>query len=146
MKQSYKEAIKYGMVGVVGLGIEWGSFFILRDVLHINYIVSHVLSSVLALTNNFILNSRFTFKATDRIVKRAVSFFSVAGVGIVISTTLLPVFVRLMNIGLSYIDIEISQKIIQNIAKLGATGVVVIIQFFWNKYITFKKRLPEGNS
>lgn len=146
MKQSYKEALKYGMVGVVGLGIEWGSFFILRDVLHINYIVSHILSSLLAITNNFLLNSYFTFKATDKIIKRAVSFYGVAAIGIVISTTLLPIFVRIINIGVAYVDIDISQKMIQNIGKLGATGVVVIIQFFWNKYITFKKKLPEGNS
>jgi len=146
MKQSYKEALKYGMVGVIGLAIEWGSFFILRDVLHINYIISHILSSVLAITNNFLLNSRFTFKATDKILKRAVSFYGVAGVGILISTTLLPIFVKMINLGLAYVDMDISQKIVQNIGKLGATGVVVIIQFFWNKYITFKKRLPEGNS
>ncbi|HCO66743.1 MAG TPA: hypothetical protein DIT04_03170 [Dysgonomonas sp.] len=146
MKDSYKEVLKYGMVGVVGLGVEWISFFILSDVFHVNYIISHVLSSVLAITNNFLLNSHFTFKATDKIWKRAVSFYGVAAIGIVISTTLLPIFVKLINTSLIYVDISISQKMIQNIGKLGATGVVVIIQFFWNKYITFKKKLPESNS
>lgn len=140
MKQSYKEALKYGVVGVIGLGVEWGAFFIFRDVLNLNYIVSHILGSVLAITNNFILNSYFTFKATDKIWKRATSFFGIAAIGLVISTTLLPIFVRLLNVCIDYTDIEISQKVIQNLAKLGATGVVTIMQFFMNKYFTFKKK------
>lgn len=141
MKQSYKEVFKYGAVGVVGLGIEWGCFFLFRDLLHLNYIVSHVLSSLLAITNNFVLNSYFTFKATDKIWKRASSFFGIAGIGILISTTLLPIFFRLFNIIVTdYVTIEISQKVLQNLAKLSATGVVTIVQFFFNKYVTFKKK------
>lgn len=142
MKQSYKEALKYGMVGMIGLAIEWVSFFILRDVFNINYIVSHILSSVLAITNNFLLNRHFTFKATDKVVKRALSFYGAATVGLVISTTLLPIFVSIINFCLGYVDIDISQKIVQNVGKLGATGVAVILQFFWNKFITFKKENP----
>jgi len=140
MKQSYKEALKYIMVGVVGLGVEWGSFFILRDVFNINYILSHIIGSGLAITNNFILNSYFTFKATDKMWRRAASFFGIAAVGLVISSVLLPVFVRLFNWGLDYTDFSISQKVIQNIAKLGSTGLVTILQFFLNKYVTFKKK------
>jgi len=143
MKQSVKEALKYGMVGVVGLSIEWGSFFIFRDVLHINYIISHIFSATLAMTNNFLMNSYFTFKATDRLFKRALSYYGVASIGILISTMLLPIFVKMINICLGYIDFTISQKIVQNIAKLGATGLVVIAQFFWNKYFTFKKKAQQ---
>ncbi len=139
MKQSYKEALKYGVVGIAGLAIEWVSFFILRDVFHINYIISHILSSVLAITNNFLLNSYFTFKATDKILKRALSFYGAAAIGLVISTTLLPVFVHIFNLCFVYVDINIGQKMVQNIAKLSATGVAVILQFFWNKFFTFKK-------
>lgn len=140
MKQSYKEALKYGAVGVIGLGVEWGAFFIFRDVFHINYIVSHILGSILAIANNFILNSYFTFKATDKILKRAVYFFGIAACGLVASTTLLPIFVRMLNVCVDYIQIDINQKVIQNLSKLGATAIVVILQFFLNKYFTFKKQ------
>jgi len=141
MKQSFKEALKYGAVGAIGLGIEWGTFFIFRDVLNINYITSHFLGSALAITNNFLLNSFFTFKATDKLLKRALSFFGIAAIGLLCSTLLLPIFVKILNFILSYIDaFEISQKIVQNLGKLGATGLVVIAQFFFNKYITFKKK------
>jgi len=140
MKQSYKEALKYGVVGVIGLGVEWGAFFIFRDVFNINFVLSHVLGSILAIFNNFILNSYFTFKATDKIGKRAVSFFGIAGCGLVVSSILLPIFVKMLNFCIDYVHIDISQKIIQNLGKLGATGIVVILQFFLNKYFTFKKQ------
>ncbi|MDL2214769.1 GtrA family protein [Dysgonomonas sp. OttesenSCG-928-M03] len=141
MKQSYKEVLKYGLVGGIGIGVEWISFFILRDVFNINFIASHIIGSILAITNNFILNSYFTFKATDKIWQRAASFFGIAAIGLIISSSLLPIFVKVINYSLTYIDfISLSQKAVQNLAKLGATGIVVIMQFFLNKYFTFKKK------
>lgn len=141
MKQSYKEFLKYAIVGVIGLGVEWLSFFFFRDNLGVNYIVSHILSCVLAIINNFLLNSYFTFKTTDKILKRGLSFSGIAGVGIVISTTLLPILVRLYSMGLEQTDlIEISQKTVQSIAKLSCTAIVAFLQFFFNKYFTFKKK------
>lgn len=141
MRQSFKELVKYGIVGLIGLVVDWGAFFIFRDVLGLNYIVSHVFSSILAIANNFILNSYFTFKATDQIWKRAISFFSIAGIGLVIGSALLPAFVRLINILL--IDtqlLSLDQKMIQNMAKLMITVIIAFLQFFLNKYFTFKKK------
>ncbi len=141
MKQSYKEFLKYAIVGVIGLGVEWFSFFFFRDYLGINYIASHILSCVLAIINNFILNSFFTFKATDQIVKRGLSFFGIAGVGIVVSTILLPILVRVYDLGLEHIDIiTLSEKTVQSTAKLSCTAIVAFLQFFFNKHFTFKKK------
>lgn len=139
MKQTYKEIVKYGIVGVLGLGVDWIFFFVFRDVVGIPYWVSHIMSSALAILNNFILNSYFTFKATDKMVKRGISFFAVAGVGLVISSLLLPWGVRIYNVYLhEFINIE-SQKVVQNISKLLVTIFVAGLQFFANKYLTFKK-------
>ncbi len=140
MKQSFKELIKYGVVGLVGLGVDWAAFFIFRDVLGINYIASHILSSILAITNNFILNSYFTFKATDKIWQRAASFFGIAGIGLVIGSILLPIFVQLISFTLSYFELSLTPKVVQNLAKLVITVIIAFLQFFLNKYYTFKKK------
>lgn len=140
MKQSFKELAKYGVVGLVGLGVDWAAFFIFRDVLGINYITSHIFSSILAITNNFVLNSYFTFKATDKIWQRAISFFGIAGIGLVIGSGLLPVFAKLISITLSHFDISLATKTIQNLAKLAITVIIAFLQFFLNKYYTFKKK------
>lgn len=143
MGQTKKEALKYIAVGVIGLGVEWISFFIFRDLLDVRFVFAHILSSLLAITNNFILNSYFTFKATDKIWQRGLYFFGIAGIGLVISTSLLPFFVQLFNFCFPYANIEASEKVVQTLAKLGATGVVTILQFFFNKYITFKKKTND---
>lgn len=141
MNQSFKELVKYGIVGFIGLGVDWAAFFLFRDVLGINYIVSHILGSILAITNNFLLNSYFTFKATDKIWQRAVSFFGIAGIGLVIGSALLPLFVQLISFTLSYFDLgSLAPKTIQNFAKLAITIIIAFLQFFLNKYFTFKKK------
>lgn len=141
MKQSFKEFIKYGIVGVIGLGVEWLTFFLFRDYFGVNYIVSHVLSCIFAIINNFILNSYFTFKTTDKLFKRSLSFFGIAGVGIIISTILLPLFVKFYTYWFSQIDyINLSSKWIQNLAKISSTVIIAFLQFFFNKYFTFKKQ------
>lgn len=140
MKQSFKELAKYGVVGLVGLGVDWAAFFLFRDVLGINYIGSHILSSILAITNNFILNSYFTFKATDKLWQRAISFFGIAGIGLVIGSVLLPLFVQLISLTLSHFEVSLGAKVIQNLAKLAITVIIAFLQFFLNKYYTFKKK------
>lgn len=143
MKQSVNEVIKYAIVGVVGLAVEWSVFFLVRDFFYVNYIVANVISCICGIINNFFLNSYFTFKATDKIWTRAASFFSIAGIGIVLGVFILPLLVRLINIVLVEPHfLDISQKIVQNIAKLMTTVVIACIQFVFNKYITFKKRTP----
>lgn len=140
MKQSLKELGKYGVVGLIGLVVDWGAFFIFRDLLGINYIVSHILSSILAITNNFLLNSYFTFKATDKIWQRAISFFAIAGVGLVVGSALLPVFVQLIGFTSSGLGFHLRETVDQNLAKLVITVIVAFLQFFLNKYYTFKKK------
>ena len=140
MKQSVKEVIKYAIVGVIGLCIEWAMFFLLRDFFHINYIVANVLSCICGIVNNFFLNSYFTFKATDKMWERGVSFFAIAGVGLVLGIFILPLLVKIINMTLVEPQIlDVSQKVVQNISKLMTTIIIACIQFISNKYITFKK-------
>lgn len=92
----------------------------------VNTDVSHIISSALAIINNFILNSYFTFKVTDKKLKRFFSFIGVAAVGLIISTTLMTVFV-----GKFQLD--------EMLSKALALAIVVAVQFFINKFFTFKE-------
>ena len=143
---AFKQLIKYGIVGLVGLVIDMGLFWLLNDYLKIQYsftdeienllggyfafdtinsAISHVISSVIAITNNFILNSYFTFKVTDQKIKRFLSFFGIATVGLLVSTSLLFFFIEV--IGFSGM-----------LAKFVAVIIVALLQFGFNKFFTFK--------
>lgn len=143
---TFKQLIKYGIVGGIGFVIDLGVFWLLNNYLKIHYpfsshvsdllgnklatetvdtTTSHIISSVLAITNNFILNSYFTFKVTDHKIKRFFSFFGIAAVGLVVSTMLLSLFIEIIG----FSDL---------LSKLIAVVIVAILQFGFNKFFTFK--------
>ena len=115
---------KYGIVGVLGLIIDLGIFYLLNKVFGVNYVVSNFISSTLAVIHNFILNSYFTFKVTDKKIKRFVYFYGVALVGMAVSTGLLALMIDVLKLDVM-------------IAKLITIFIVAILQFFINKKITF---------
>lgn len=144
---AFKELIKYGLVGLVGLVIDMGLFWILNNYLKIQYpftdnivttlhgyftfetvnaSISHIISSVIAITNNFILNSYFTFKVTDQKIKRFLSFFGIAAIGLVVSTSLLSFFIQVVGFS-------------DFLAKFVAVVIVALLQFGFNKLFTFKQ-------
>jgi len=119
--------VKYGLVGVLGLVVDMGVFYLMNKELGINYAVSNITSSSLAVIHNFILNSYFTFKVTDDKLKRFLSFYLIALVGMAISTGLLALFID-------------GFKMDTMISKLIAVFIVAIIQYFFNKRLTFRQK------
>jgi len=140
VKKSFKQLVKYGIVGVVGLGVDFLFFIIFRDVVGLPYWVAQPIGASFGILNNFILNSYFTFKTTDKMIKRSASFFAIGGVGLVLSSLLLPWGVQMYNSYFhQFIEIE-NPKTVENIIKIGVTLFVAFLQFFANKYVTFKKK------
>jgi putative flippase GtrA len=118
--------IKYGLVGVLGLVVDMGVFYLLNKKLGVNYVVANITSSSLAIIHNFILNSYFTFKITDNKLKRFATFYLIALIGMAVSSGLLVVFID----GL---------KLDTMVSKLITVFIVAIGQFIFNKKLTFRK-------
>lgn len=137
------------MVGMVGLVIDMGVYYLLVNKYSVHYpfssaicetllggkmsvgmfdiLVSNIISSTLAVINNFILNSYFTFKVTDKKLKRFASFAGIAAIGMVISSGLLTLLIGVMGLN-------------EMLAKGIAVLFVAMIQFIINKLFTFKER------
>lgn len=146
-KDSFKQLVKYGLVGMVGLVIDMGIFYLLVNFFAVHYpfseaissllggnmsvgmldiLISNIISQTLAVINNFILNSYFTFKVTDSKLKRFASFAGVAIIGMVISSLLLTLFIGIFGIN-------------DMISKIMSIFIVAAIQFIINKLFTFKE-------
>lgn len=123
--QRKRNFIIYVMIGLFGLVIDFGVFIICTRIFNLDLTVSNVISNVLAIINNFILNSLFNFKTRDKIYKRFISFFSIALIGIVISSALLN-FLH-YTVGLDSL-----------IAKFISLILVVLLQYNLNKRFSFK--------
>jgi len=104
-----------------------GFFYLFYEVLGINYIVSNISSSSLAVIHNFLWNSFFTFKVKDMLWMRFVSFYLVALVGMALSSGMLAVMIDMIHMNAM-------------VAKLISVLVVAIIQYFVNKKLTFRKK------
>ncbi|WP_029906419.1 GtrA family protein [Prevotella sp. 10(H)] len=147
-RKSVRQLVKYGLVGIVGLIIDMGVYYLLINKFAVHYpfsatissllkgnmsvgmldiLISNVISQTLAVVNNFILNSYFTFRVTDKKLKRFASFASIAIGGMVISSMLLTLFIGVM-------------KIDDMLAKVFAIFIVAAIQFAVNKFFTFKEK------
>lgn len=113
------------MVGVLGLVVDLGLFYLMNRMLGVNYVLANIVSSSLAIVHNFIWNSYFTFKVTDKKLRRFLSFYLIALIGMAVSTGLLALFIDGLNFD-------------SMIAKLIAVFIVAILQFFFNKKLTFR--------
>lgn len=149
-KKYFRELVKYGLVGLVGLVIDLGIYYLLVDKYAVQYsasaffakllsfvggslslrtidiLISNIISSTLAVVNNFILNSYFTFKVTDKKFKRFSSFAGIAAMGMVVSTMLLTLFIDVLHMG-------------EMPAKAIAVFFVAMMQFIINKLFTFRQ-------
>lgn len=146
--QVFKELIKYAIVGIVGLIIDLGIFYLLTQVYHVQFLsadfihqyispttdsvalnstIAHVISSFIAIVNNFLLNSYLTFSVKDKKWKRFASFFGIALVGLVVSTLLYSLFISIAGVNYAMY------------CKFLAVMIVAMLQFVFNKFITFKR-------
>ncbi|MFC1686328.1 GtrA family protein [Patescibacteria group bacterium] len=126
-KQDLKQFLKFCVVGTVGTAIDFGILYILVEYSNTWYLLAATISFVVAVINNYIFNKIWTFEDRDSsFVKQFAQFLVVSVVGLGLNILILYVLVEFA--GMWYI-----------LAKVLATGVVLIWNFFANKYWTFRK-------
>ena len=116
---------KYGLVGALGLVVDMAVFYLMNKRLGINYVVCNISSSTLAVIHNFMLNSYFTFNVTDRKMKRFLSFYAIALVGMAVSTGILALLIDIF-------------KLDSMISKFISIVIVALMQYFFNQKLTFR--------
>ncbi|MBP9718584.1 glycosyltransferase [Candidatus Gracilibacteria bacterium] len=118
--------IKYALVGVLGTAIDLGSLYFFVEFAHLPVLVGSVLSFLLAVVNNFILNKTWTFKDRSKNYRKLfIKFLMVSLVGLALTVGFMYVFVNLA--GIWYIA-----------AKVLTSGIVLTWNFFANKLWTFR--------
>lgn len=124
--EDFIQLIKYGMIGIVGLIVDFGSYYILTTYLKLMPEISNIMSSSLGIINNFMWNSYANFKVHDHLVIRFIRYFLVGQITTVLTTLSLFVFVTVLHQN-------------QLVVKVIATIIATLIQFIINKVFTFKK-------
>ena len=121
----FRNLILYGIIGSCTAMLDFLIFTGLTLWTSIHYIIANIISCSTGILCSFLLNRKYNFKVTDHTFRRMVIFFSVGIFGMFLSSVILHFCIDNMHWE-------------ELVSKLMSIVIVVIIQFFMNKYISFR--------
>ncbi len=134
--------LKFAFVGVTGTIVDFGGMNLMRIVVGLPLIWSQAISFFVAVINNFLWNRYWTYpdSRSKTPYRQLLQFFLINLVGILVRTPLVAWFDRLI---LNFLDenrltLPLDNYIIsQNVALTGAIAIVLLWNFFANRYWTY---------
>ena len=92
MYQIIKEALKFGVVGILSTAITYGVYLLLVN--SFTPTISYLIAYVVGILANFLMNIKYTFKTTTS-VKKGIGFIICHAINLGLSVGLLNLFVHL---------------------------------------------------
>ena len=129
MKKLIEQIMKFGVVGFICFGIDYGLMILLTEAAGISYLVSSGFSFSISVIVNYTLSLKFVFETNqenNKIVEFLV-FIILSVIGLGINQVLMWVCVDKFHI-------------FYMISKVGVTGVVMVYNFVTRKLILEKSR------
>jgi putative flippase GtrA len=115
------EFLKFGVVGVMGVAIDFFITWLCKEKWRFNKYVANALGFSFAVINNFLWNRYWTFSGnTQTFTEQFLKFAVVSIVGLMINSFLLFVLVKFIKINFYFIEL-----------------LVVWLVFLWNFYINY---------
>ncbi len=119
--------IKFGVVGSTGVIVDFGTTFIMKEILKIQKYIANSFGFTLAATSNYILNRIWTFRSKDpEILLQYGKFFVISVIGLLLNNSIIYLLHGRVNFNFY-------------ISKAMATVIVTFWNFFANYRFTFKK-------
>ena len=127
MKNTIKEVVKFGIVGMINTLIHITILFVLVEFFSVWYIAASFIAFIVAVTNSFIFNTTWTFRKNirDKTARKYTRFFTVSSIAAVSNIFFLYFFTEM--VGFYYL---FSQVI--------AIALTLAINFMGNKYWTYR--------
>jgi len=125
MNDTLLKLMKYCLIGLSGVGVDFGVTYILKEKLHSNKYLANASGFLLAASSNFLLNSLWTFQQTRPVSVEYFLFIGICLIGLTINT----IIIYLLINKLSY-NFYLSKGI--------AIVIVTLWNFFMNYTFTFK--------
>lgn len=122
MDKLLKQLVKFGVVGVVCFGIDYGLMVLLTELGRLDYLVSSGISFSVSVVVNYLLSMRFVFqsKKNSNKVKEFAAFVFLSITGLLLTEALM--WAGVERIGLHYM-----------LTKVAVTGIVMIYNFVTRK-------------
>lgn len=129
--KKYKELVTYIIVGVLTTIISFASLYLFHSVLNIRVEVANVIAWILAVLFSFIMNKIVVFESKDKDLKLLLKEF-----GSFVAARLASLLVDegILIIGCDVLHMNV--YVVKAISEI----FVVVINYFFSKYIIFKKK------
>lgn len=125
--KKYKEIINYLIFGGLTTVVSIATYALFAKVFHIDYLISNVLSWILAVLFAYITNKIFVFESkSKKNIKEIISFFFFRIVSLVMEMIILYIFVDMFHID----DL---------VTKIIAQVIVIVANYVFSKVFVFKK-------
>lgn len=125
----YKEIINYLIAGVLTTAVSILSYELFKNIFNIHYIISNVLSWIIAVTFAYIVNSKYVFESNKKDKQKIKEFVSF------VSCRILSLLIETLSM---YLMVDII-KTNSDIAKIIAQFIVLVLNYLFSKFFTFKK-------
>jgi len=118
--------LKFSLVGLSGLIIDFSITFLFRNILKINQYIANAIGFIVASSSNYLLNRIWTFTSHNpQVLEEYVKFLLVSIIGLLINTLVLYFLVSKLKWKFYF-------------SKLFAIGAATLWNFFINLMFTFK--------
>ena len=126
-----KHAFKYYLVGGIGVLVNLGILYALKEYAGLWYLVSSAIAIYVSMTTNFLLNKSWTFR--DTMVKQSALFMYIKFIGI-------SIIGMLIQLGFNYIFVN-EMHMYYLLAAFISIVIASGVNFVLNRKITFGIRL-----
>ena len=118
--------LKFSLIGIIGVVINFLITFLLKEYLKVNKYVSNSFGYLIAISFNFLANKFFTFKSDNsEIYDEVIKFIIVTSIGILINHIIVYLLTEKKNMNFYF-------------SKIAAVIVVFIWNFTLHSIFTFK--------
>ena len=127
--KKYKEIINYLIAGVLTTIVSILSYILFKNICNIHYIISNILSWIIAVISAYIINSKYVFESNKKNkgkIREFISFVSCRILSLIIETIAMYLMVDIITIN-------------DDISKIIAQFIVLVLNYIFSKFLTFKK-------
>jgi putative flippase GtrA len=138
--------MRFAVVGVIGFLVDFGTFNLLTAVFAMAGVIAQIFSFLAAVASNFTWNRLWTYpdSRSKKVPRQLIQFIVVSAIGLAIRT---PIFVlaerplstlfRSLTETIHFLPESTSQFLAYNASLIVAVGVVMMWNFFVNRYWTY---------
>lgn len=135
-----KQFLKFGIVGIICFFIDFG-LYTLCNFLGCPYLISGIIGFVVSVVVNYLLSMKYVFERREDISRKKefIIYVALSTIGLGLNELILYICVDIIYNNWSFLQNLYNDRISEIVAKIVATGIVMIYNFVSRKIILEKK-------